>query len=148
MLALMVFVAVIAGAYWWTTRIPSRPNSISADAVYLWAPHVGFPRSPKGIWLSCRIVSRTPVIRCALIENTGSLSYEGDFELANQISYIGAEELIIDTEKTRRDWLNVRGIPVPLIYLKNGKILLPKEAREQALRMLKQLESIAQKKAE
>jgi hypothetical protein len=143
-LTLIVFAILGAESCWWNNSPPDRPKGVTSDAVYLWAPHVGFPRSPKGVWLSCRVVTLAPIVRCRLIESSGSLSYEGDFELKDQLSSISPGEVIIDPEKTRKDWLNVRGIPVPLIYLKNGMVLIPNDAREQGLRLLEQLESVAQ----
>jgi hypothetical protein len=40
---LLSMVIGFAVAFWWTSREPSRPAVVRADATFLWAPAVGLP---------------------------------------------------------------------------------------------------------
>ena len=114
--------------YWLARTTPSRPNSVTRDAVFLWAPSVGFPGGlpRRGDWLSCRVaVGGSDLCRFSTID--GATEYEGDFTPYGNDKPLPAEALQIDPEKSVRYHVWIRGQLVPLIYLRGGEILIPAE---------------------
>jgi len=140
-LLILVF-SLILSSYvvdWWANTPPRRPKGVPANAVWIWAPHVGFPRAPRGDWLYCWVEKNTNQNRCRLIEKDGVLHYEGDFVLYNQPNMLVPEEqLIIDPKKTYDYGVGIGLNEIPLVHLKNGFILIPKESAEKATRILQE----------
>ena len=119
---LVVVVTGIAASYWWSNRVPSRPKNVSPGAVFLWAPYVGLPAARRGWWMGCE---RKPPQRtwCTLSDVDATLNYEGEF--LPYVEGVSLGKLEIDAEKTREEKIWVRDALVPIVYLKNGDILIP-----------------------
>jgi hypothetical protein len=131
MAALIIGIVV---AYWWTTRVPSRPDGVRADAVFLWAPAVGVPAPRRGDWLGCWEEGQQ--ILCQLNNIDGRLEYKGEFVLYSAKVPIPPSTLKIDSIKTRWDAVWVGGALVPLVYLQSGDILVPAVKYDEGVRLL------------
>lgn len=134
-----VLIAGIAGAYWWANTVPSRPQGVSSNAVFLWAPYVGFPGPRRGWWLACWEADACN--RCKLNSVDGSIEYEGEFVLYGDKGPVPASELRINPTKSREHKVWVGDALVPLVYLDNGKILIPASGYKAGTRLLDQLNS-------
>jgi hypothetical protein len=124
--------------YWLSGITPSRPKSIATDAVFLWAPAVGFPGGlpRRGDWLSCRVaVGGSDHCRLSTID--GATEYEGDFTPYDNGKPLPAEALQIDPGKSVRDQVWIRGQLVTLIYLRGGEILIPAEEYAKGAKLVK-----------
>ncbi len=132
----LLIVGVVV-AYWWAGQIPSRPRGVAANAVFLWAPHVGFPGHRRGWWLACW--EDAAHNRCKLSGIDGDLKYEGEFIPYGQKGPVPADQLKIDPEKTTEHHVWVGQASVPLVYLDNGKVLIPASKYEEGARLLEQL---------
>ncbi|HZE81439.1 MAG TPA: hypothetical protein VE604_11085 [Candidatus Polarisedimenticolia bacterium] len=130
---LVVVVTGIAALYWRSNTIPGRPNNVSPSAVFLWAPYVGLPAARRGWWMSCEHQPPQPA-RCALSDIDGTLKYEGEF--LPYVAGVAVGKLDIDAEKTREYKIWVGDALVPIVYLKNGEILIPSSRYEEGKRIL------------
>jgi hypothetical protein len=64
----------------------------------------------------------------------GRRGFEGNFLADASKAAVPQSELQIDSEKTgqRTDlWVRVKGEPAPLVFLRNGKVLVPSGAFEE-----------------
>jgi hypothetical protein len=138
-LAVVVIVLIIAafGAFWWAGTVPSRPRGVAADAVFLWAPHVGLPAPKRGWWLACW--EDAGHNRCKLSWINGSTEYEGEFIPYGHQGPLAADQLKIDSTKTGEETVWVGVVPVPLVYLENGEVLIPAGKYEEGVRLLEEL---------
>jgi hypothetical protein len=127
-------IAALMLAYWWAGRIPSRPQGVAVNAVFLWAPHVGFPAARRGWWLSC--CDNAGHDRCKLTDVHGNLKYEGEFLLYGDKGFIPVDQLKIDPEKTSDNIVWIGSALVPLVFLQNGKVLIPASKYEEGGRLL------------
>ena len=133
MLSMVIGFAV---AYWWTSRVPSRPAVVRADATFLWAPAVGLPAPRRGSWLRCWEESQH--ILCQLNNIDGTLEYKGEFIGYRGKNPIASSELKIDSGKTRDDKVWVGEALVPLVYLDSGDILVPVTKYDESVRLLQE----------
>ncbi len=67
----------LVATYWWAGQIPSKPKGVAANAMFLWAPHLGFPGPRRGWWLSCW--EEGGHNRCMLNNVNGEAEYDGEF---------------------------------------------------------------------
>lgn len=134
-----VLVGVIAGAYWWSGRVPGRPKTVAADAVFLWAPAVGVPGPRRGWWLSCSEDGGRD--RCRISTVDGKLEYEGEFVVFGDKGHVLPGQLKIDAKKSGENWVSIAGALVPLVVLENGKVLLPAAKYEEGARLLQPMGS-------
>jgi hypothetical protein len=133
-MVLLLIVAGFFGAYWWSSTPPNRPKAVAPTAVFLWAPHVGLPAPRRGWWISCRYDANHDY--CRLSDIRGSTQYDGEFIAYHTKAAVPASELNIDPEKSTDHKVWVGDTLVPLVYLKNGDILIPRESYDAGLRAL------------
>ena len=134
---LILFMVIgLAAAYWWTTRVPSLPAGVRADAVFLWAPAVGLPAPRRGNWLSCW--EENQHILCQLNKIDGTFEYKGEFAEYREKRLIPPGELKIDSEKTCDDHVWVGDALVPLVYLQSGDVLVPAMKYDESVRLLRE----------
>ena len=133
---LVLALACLFFAFWWAGRVPSRPKGIAANAVFLWAPHVGLPAPRRGWWLSCS--ENDGHNRCKLTDIDGNTEYEGEFVPYDDKGPVPEGELNIETEKTRDNKVWIGSALVPLVFLENGRVLLPASQYQESRRLLKQ----------
>ena len=134
-LALMV-------AYWWTNIPPKRPRDVPADAVFLWAGHLGLPAPKHGTWIKCWTDTAKGVNLCKLTEMDGRVAYEGIFWADTGRNPVPESDLIIESERTSdvTHWVRLSGLyGAPLVFLKSGIVLIPKDAYQDGLKKLEQL---------
>jgi hypothetical protein len=129
-----VLVAAFFGPFWWSTRTPQRPAIVAKDAVFLWAPHVGLPAPRRGWWLSCRCDAGRDY--CRLSDILGNTEYDGEFITFGTQTAEPGNELTIDPKKSTEHKIWVGDKLVPLVYLKNGDILIPRESYSAGARAL------------
>jgi hypothetical protein len=134
---IVLLIAGVVGAYWWSGTVPSRPKGVAANAVFLWAPYVGFPGPRRGSWLLCW--ENAGHNGCRLSDVDGNTEYEGDFVQYGDKGPLGVDQLKIDPEKSRDLKVWVGHAFVPLVYLENGKILIPANKYEEGRRLLEHL---------
>jgi hypothetical protein len=129
----------VAGAYWRANTLPSRPRGVSSNAVFLWAPYVGFPGPRRGWWLACS--EQAGHTRCTLSGVKGDAEYEGEFVPYDRNAAISADQLRINAIKTREHKVWIGEALVPLVYLDNGEVLIPASKYEEGIRLLQQAKS-------
>jgi hypothetical protein len=142
-------VLAIAGLYWWANIPPKRPQSVSSDAVFLWAGHLGLPAAKHGTWIDCWADADNGVNRCRLTNMDGTLSYEGVFLANTGKTPLAASDLKILSEKTGQSvdlWVRVKGQLVPLVFLRSGSVLIPKDAYQEGITKLDYLRDMQGKK--
>jgi hypothetical protein len=133
-------ILILVGAYWWSGTVPSRPKTVAANAVFLWAPHVGLPAPRRGSWLACwRVIEGSD--RCRLSAIDGKTEYEGEFVPYGRKPPLPTDQMSINAEKTREQKLWVGEALVPLVYLYNGDVLIPADEYEEGSRMLNRSKS-------
>jgi hypothetical protein len=132
----------VVGAYWWANVPPKRPKGVSADSVFLWAGHLGLPAAKHGTWIECWTDTVNGVNKCKLTEMDGTPGYEGIF-LANTGKHpVSESDLRIEGEPTSdvTNWVRLGGLRgAPLVFLRNGTVLIPKDAYQDGLAKLEQL---------
>jgi hypothetical protein len=146
-IALVLGVAV----YWWADTPPRRPPSVSGNAVFLWGPPVGLPAPKRGGWIMCWFDSQQKVDRCRIAEVNGSLLYEGIFVSYEGQASIPDVDLVIDSKTTNLaqervaiDATSQESMApatrwVPLIYLRNGEVLIPQKGYDRGRQRLDEL---------
>src|SRR2546421_1171471 len=133
--ALLIVGAI--GAFWWAGTVPSRPKGVAANAVFLWAPHVGLPAPKRGWWMACwENAGRN---YCKLSGIDGNPEFEGEFVPYGRKGPFQADQLRIDPTKTREQKVWVGSALVPLVHLENGQVLIPASKYEEGVRLLEQL---------
>jgi hypothetical protein len=146
---LMVIVAVVgaavlalAGAYWCGNIPPKRPKDVSADAVFLWAGHLGLPAPKHGTWIECWTDTVNGVNKCRLTEMDGTPGYQGIFLTDIGRNPVPESDLKIESEPTSdvTHWVRLGGLRgAPLVFLKDGTVLIPKDAYQEGMAKLKHL---------
>lgn len=137
-----VAVLAIAVAYWWANVPPKRPKDVPADAVFLWAGHLGLPAPKHGTWIECWTDTPDGVNKCRLTEMDGRVTYEGVFLADTGANPIPSSDLKILSEQTSQSvnlWVRSQGQLVPLVFLKSGTVLIPKDAYPQGMANLERL---------
>ena len=75
----------------------------------------------------------------------GRLNYEGIFLANTGKTLVPQSELKIESEQTSQSvdlWVRVEEHFVPLVFLQNGTVLIPKDAYDEGLTKLKHLRQI------
>lgn len=129
-LAIMVFLAL-----WLMGRPPRRPPNLSNNALYIEKGVVPFKLSSvPGNWLDCWVDQSQQLDHCRLSDERGITEFEDVFATCENKSDIPQGELIFDKRLTGDTWVGSyeKHIDVPVIYLQNGKVLLPKSAYQES----------------
>lgn len=132
----MLIVAIVA-AFWWAGVPPRRPRSLPRGAVFLWGPHLGIPKPKKGLWLNCW-QGASGRDQGGLSQQNGERIYQGEYLSYKQAYPVAESERKIDAVKSDGLCLWVDGELVPLVYLKNGQILIPAARYVEGAKLLAQ----------
>lgn len=148
--SIAVLLLAVLGAYWWSNTPPKRPSDVSANGVFLWAGHLGLPAPRHGTWIECWTESKAGFNKCRLIEMNGTRSFEVAYLADINKAVVPQSELEILSEQTSQSvdlWVDVNGKPAPLVFLRNGKVLIPTDAYEEGMAKLQHLRQIQSSKA-
>ena len=133
-----VVVAAFLMVMWWGSRPPRRPKGVSSAGVFLERGVVPFKLSTHGDWLDCWQNVQTMLDDCRLVDEQGSVKFEGTFFSYRDHSPVGETDLKIDALQTRSLTIGVteKNIALPVIFLENGEILLPDADYAKARKMV------------
>jgi hypothetical protein len=136
--ALAVGIIALGSSFlWWAGRPPKRPHNFPSNAIYIETGVVPFKiRSTPGTWLGCWYDPTDQFDHCRLTDENGRLKFEDVFLPYEGQGPIPQAALVFDTHRTGTLWTGSyeKGIRVPVIYLADGQILLPKAVFEEAKR--------------
>lgn len=135
--ATLLVMGAIGGCYWWVNRVPTRPAGIATDAVFLRAPNVGLPAHRRGWWLFCWSLHGDNY--CKLSDIEGNTEYEGRFiAYHNNGASVPADELSVNARETEQTetkvWVGTT--LVPIVFLENGKVLIPATKYEEGKQLV------------
>jgi hypothetical protein len=141
-LALAVLVLAAVRFYiWFAYGLPPRPADVPADAVFDRAPG-DLPGERTGSWIYCWYDRRENVDVCRLTNPSETLQYQGAFLPYEGAVVVSDGDLEIDGGAlNRQNWfdtsVDVGGDTyIPIIPLKNGQTLLPRDAFAKAKKQL------------
>lgn len=149
----VVITVIVAGtmvigtgmAYWWSNVPPKRPKGVSSDAVFLWAGHLGLPAPKHGTWLECWADAGDGSNKCRLTEMDGTPGYEGIFLANTGRTPVPLADLKILSEQTSQSvdlWVRIDQHFVPLVFLQDGTVLIPKDGYQEGIAKLEHLRKV------
>ncbi len=131
-IAFVVGVVLLEVDYWWVNIEPKRPGNISGDAVFIPSLPTAFPVSRTGDWVNCWFDREKAVDLCRVADAGGRLLYEGAFLPYEGRAPVPEQDMMIDSETTNKGWFQravwVGGELVPVVTLRNGQVLIPKDS--------------------
>ena len=137
--------AGISGAYWWSNVPPKRPRGVSQAAVFLWAGHLGLPAAKHGTWIECWTDTVGGINKCKLTEMDGRINYEGVFLADTGNTPVPQPDMVVESEQTSQRvhlWVRVGEHLVPLVFLQDGIVLIPRDAYQEGLAKLEHLRQV------
>jgi hypothetical protein len=133
----LTFAVGTPALYWWSGTTPGRPKTVASNAVFLWAPNLPFPRPRRGSWLSCSCDAGHD--HCTLSTVDGVHEYSGEYiTYGSQTAAIDGQ-LGIDPKESTKNGVWVGEVLVPLVYLRDGEILIPKDRYDDGAQILDEL---------
>jgi hypothetical protein len=133
LLGMMIVLAV--AVLWWVGRPPQRPANLSPKALYLERGVVPFKlSSTPGDWLDCWFDEDEQLDWCKMTDEKGRLEFEDVFLPYEGQLGIPQDKLTFDTRRTGHVWTGSyeKGTRIPVVYLADGEILLPRSEYEKA----------------
>lgn len=117
-------------------KTSSTPSKHAPNGIYIETGVVPFKlRSTPGTWVGCWYDSTDRSDHCRITDENGKLEYEDIFLPYKGQGPIPQTALIFDSQRTGHLWTgSEKGISVPVIYLTDGRILLPKTDFEEIKR--------------
>lgn len=76
--------------------------------------------------------------RCKLSDIHGRTEYEGEFISSDGKGPVSVDQLKINAEKTQDNKMWVGDALVPLVFLQNGRVLIPAAKYDEGMRLLEQ----------
>lgn len=137
-----VLILAIFGAYWWSNTPPKRPSNVSSNAAFLWAGHLGLPAPKHGTWIECWAEPASSFNKCKLTEMDGMPAFEGLFLANTGRRPVPRVDLKIDVEPTSdtTHWIRLDGLRgAPLVFLRDGTVLIPKDRYQEGTATLQHL---------
>ncbi len=144
----LIAALAIAVAYWWANVPPPRPKDVASGAVFLWTGHLGLPGAKHGTWIECWADMGHAANACRLTEMDGRVTYEGAFLADTGKTPIPQSDLEILSEQTSQSvnlWVRSQGQLVPLVFLKDGNVLIPRDAYQEGMAKLAHLRQVQSK---
>lgn len=136
----VLVILLVVGSTWWSNFGPFRPNGVPRSAVFLRALATGVLGAvPRGEWLACW--DSNGQNHCRLSSKDGDSEYEGVFIPYGRKGSIPTDQLKIDALKTRHEDADAESTGrewVPMVYLKNGDVLIPADYYDKGMQMLDQ----------
>jgi hypothetical protein len=134
-LALGTVIVLAVAVLWWAGRPPQRPHGVSSNAIHVEQEHVGFTLHRTDDWLDCWFEKDSNVDRCRLTDAKGTGLFEDVFlQCPGGQNPLPQSELILRARWNGYSWSRSRdkGIKVPVVYLKHGRVLLSRSLYAQA----------------
>jgi len=147
---LVLLCMAVACAYWWANTPPRHPRSVSVNGVFIWGASVGLPSPKRGNWVECWFDNKNNLDMCRFTDMKGSVYYEGVFSPDDGEKPLHQSELKIRSRLTS-DWspiVSVGNTFVPILCLRNGRVLIPKDGYAEGKRKLDQLRQLRQIRAQ
>jgi hypothetical protein len=153
----VVAIAYVAGAYWRYKTPPRRPKGVPRIAAYY--AGLALPiTNQSGVWVNCWFDSVQNVDRCRNTSAHGSVLYEDVYLPYQKTSPMPQSELQIDSEAMNNAQMQfeVHIFPgsratgleeVPLVYLKNGDVLIPQSIYAEAEKSLESAKRLKEARA-
>jgi hypothetical protein len=125
---------------WWEKQPPPRPTHLPSTAVYYRGLALPFIINKNGDWVYCWFDTTQNSDRCRVTFVDGTLLFQGVFLPYRRQTPVPRDELLIDPEmmNTAQEQVEVDAsieestVPgmcvVPLVFLRNGEILIPEKA--------------------
>jgi hypothetical protein len=132
-----IVIVLVGVVFWWAGRPVQRPHGVSSHALYVQPNNVGFTLHETGYWLDCWFDKDANLDRCRLTDAKGTALFEDVFLTCVGQTALPQGELVLDARRTGDTWIQSQDkkINVPLAYLENRHILLPRsryaEARQE-----------------
>jgi hypothetical protein len=126
-------IVLAAGALWWEGHNPRRPRTVSSHALYALPNNVPFTLHKRGYWLDCWFDQHENVDRCKLMDENGNGTFEDVFLPCVGQTPLPQSELVFK-RRTGDTWTESgdKRVNVPVVYLDNGQILLPRSLYAEA----------------
>ncbi|MFZ3215490.1 MAG: hypothetical protein WA192_05450 [Candidatus Acidiferrales bacterium] len=149
--AVAILFIAIAGAFWWAGTPPRHPSNVPSTAAYFPGLALGLPAPKHGAWVSCWYDAGQSVDRCRIFSVDGVVIYEGVFVPYKGQVAVPQGDLLIDSQVMAKAQEQVEvnaAAPnstvklwafVPLVFLRNGQILIPAQSYESGKRRLDDL---------
>jgi hypothetical protein len=134
-LALGSVVVPVIAVLWWAGRPPQRPHSVSSNALHVELRKAGFTLHKTAYWLDCWLDKDSNVDRCRLTDAKGTGLFEDVFlQCPGGQNPLPQSELVLRARWNGYSWSRSRdkGIKVPVVYLKDGRVLLSRSLYAQA----------------
>jgi hypothetical protein len=128
-------IVVVIAVLWWAGRAPRRPTDLSPNALYIERGVVPFKlSSTPGDWLDCWFNELEHSDRCKMTDEKGKLEFEDVFLPYEGHFPLPQDKLVFDTRRTGHVWTGSgeKGTRIPIVYLTDGEILLPRSEYEKA----------------
>jgi hypothetical protein len=147
----VIFVTYLVGTFWWADRPPRRPTSVSPMAVYWPGLALGLPGPRHGAWVACWFDRQQSSDQCRIDTVDGRALFEGTYSPYLSRVPIRSDELLIDLAAMSKAQEQVEVATsagessspgpqmVPLIYLRNGDVLIPQKSYDTGRRRLDDL---------
>lgn len=146
---LVILVAVLLRLNeWWGNVPPPRPADVSAAASYYGGLATPFPYPKRGQWVECWFDSNQSYDVCRVTSFDGRVDFEGTYVPYPKQPPIPENRLFIDAELMNKAQQEVEVLSspsdfqfVPLVYLRNGSVLIPARAYKDGQKRLEELEN-------
>jgi hypothetical protein len=140
--------------YMWENSPPKRPANVPSSAGYYGGWALPFTFSKRGDWVNCWFDGEKNVDRCRVTQVDGSFKYEGTYLPYQSHTPIPQNELLIDSDAMNRgqEQVNVGASiddpsmsdyrVVPLVYLRDGEVLIPERAYKRGKEQLDEAQQL------
>jgi hypothetical protein len=137
----VIALLVVGVSLYWLTLPPARPGSVPANAVFLKGPH-STPFAKQGYWVNCWLDSKGNTDVCRFMYPDGRPAFEGAFlpnqgQAPVQDSDLVISEDALNSQNPFRTSVWVGTFFVEMLPLKNGQVLIPKDAYAEGQERLK-----------
>ncbi|MGA9882647.1 MAG: hypothetical protein WBQ34_02890 [Candidatus Acidiferrales bacterium] len=151
-ITIVVLAALLWLNYLWANVPPPRPANVPPTATYYGGLATTFPYPKRGQWVNCWFDSERNADLCRVTSFDGRLVYQGIYLSYPRQTPLPETDLLIDSKTMNRAQEQIAveasghessepGIQgVPLVYLRDGDVLMPAKAYEAGKKRLEELQ--------